>query len=227
MASQTKDSTIEPDQPSIQNNVFRAEIYNASRARENDIFNPPPAYPSNIHTIHSSSTRQDNRMCPNARTCWPGITLEAFSPFNCHGDTPKLMRRLCMSGVLAIRTGISILGIFYNAYGHGIGGFIVSIILTVIGFFFVAWCLKEIGNLTGQRKVLGHLFGRWHYDIFLLFNLVVHIALLNGVFFRMPGAAYSSLWIVMWLAMFGAAWIATWPPENDGSVVQTVLVVHR
>jgi hypothetical protein len=103
-----KDSAVEPDQPSIQNNVFRAEIFNANRPRENETANPP-AYQRNVHTIHTSS-RQDGRMCPNARACWPGVTLEAFSPFNCDGNTPMLVRRLCMSGVLAVRTGISLLG---------------------------------------------------------------------------------------------------------------------
>jgi uncharacterized membrane protein len=110
-------------------------------------------------------------------------------------------------------------GIFYDAYGSATGGFIINIILTVIGFFFVAWCLKEIGNMTGQRRVLGHLVGRWHYDIFLLANLVIHAGLLIGVVLKMPGAAYSSLWIVMWILMFGAAWIATWPPEMNESMV--------
>lgn len=110
-------------------------------------------------------------------------------------------------------------GIIFNAYGSGLGGFIINIILTVLGFFFVAWCLKEVGNMSGQRRVLGRLVGRWHYDIFLLANLIIHLGLLIGVVLRIPGAAYSSLWIVMLLLLFGAAWVATWPPETDDSLV--------
>jgi hypothetical protein len=219
----TTNKTIEPDEPSIQNNVFRAEVYNARRAREGYNANPPPSYGPNVHTLNSSpnnnTSRQDHRLCPNARACWPGITFAAFSPFNCGDDKPKLMRRLCMSGVLAIRTAISILGFFYSSWGPSLGSFIISIILTVIGFFFVAWCLKEIGNMSGYRRVLGINLSRWHYDVFLLVNLVVHACILVGVVLRMPGAASGTVWIVMWLLMFGAAWIATWPPESDGSMV--------
>jgi hypothetical protein len=213
----TKDIPHTDRDSSYNPNVFRAEVDNARREREQGYnANPPPGYPSNVHTIHSSSTtRQQNRLCPNAQACWPGVTFEAFSPFNCEGNTPKLMRRLCMSGVLAIRTGSSILSLILYSYRRHIAGFVISIILAVLGFFFVAWCLKEIGNMSGQRRVFGKLVGRWHYDIFLLVNLVVHVGILVFVVLKIPIAASDTLWILMWLAMFAAAWVATWPAEND------------
>jgi hypothetical protein len=124
-----------------------------------------------------------------------------------------------MSGVLAIRTATSVLNLVLRPYGRSLASFIISIILAVLGFFFVAWCLKEIGNMSGYRRVLGKLVGRWHYDVFLLVNLVVHVGIIFGVVFKMPFAASETLWIFMWLAMFAAAWVATWQPESENVLV--------
>jgi uncharacterized membrane protein len=124
-----------------------------------------------------------------------------------------------MSGVLAIRTGSSILGLVLRSYRHDLASFIIDIILAIIGFFFVTWCLKEIGNMSGHRRVFGKIVSRWHYDIFLLANLVVHVGILIGVVLMMPFAASQTLWISMWLAMYGAAWVATWPPVSDDAMV--------
>jgi hypothetical protein len=209
------------NEPSIQNNIFRAEIYQARREREGFYTNSPPAYPSNVHTIHDSSNNRHNRqlrrLCPAAVGCWPGLALDAFNPFNCQGNGQELARRLCMIGVLAIRTAISILWFFVRLIRADIANLIVNTIIGVLGFFFVAWCLKEIGKMSGYRRVLGKLVGRWHYDVFLLANLVIHVGILLAVVFKTPGAATGTLWLAMWLAMFVAAWIATWSPEVSES----------
>jgi hypothetical protein len=65
------------------------------------------------------------------------------------------MRRLCMWVTLLIRTMESILGLVYNLYSGSIGGFIIGILLAVLGFFLIAYCLSGIANAVGYRRVLG------------------------------------------------------------------------
>jgi hypothetical protein len=75
-----------------------------------------------------------------------------------------------------------------------------------------------IGNMKGERRVFGKTIGRWHFDVFLAVMFVAHVGLLVGVLLGMPGAGSAVLWIGLWLLMFGAAWIATWPAD-DGFMV--------
>jgi hypothetical protein len=127
-----------------------------------------------------------------------------------------------MIGILAIRTTASMMWFFIGLFQFDIANLIINTIFAVLGFFFVAWCLKEIGNASGYRRVLGKLVGRWHYDVFLLANLVIHIGILLAIVFKIPGFATGTFWLAMWLAMYAAAWVATWPPEicdNDGMLV--------
>ena len=71
--------------------------------------------------------------------------------------------------------------------------------------------------MSGKRKLFGKLVGRWHFDVFLVTMFVIHVLLLIGILLRMPGAGSAVIWIALWLLMFGAAWVATWPAE-DGSM---------
>lgn len=47
---------------------------------------------------------------------------------------------------------------------------------------------------------------------------VCNVGLLAGVLFRMPDSGSQSMWVVLWLLMYGAAWVATGPAE-DGFMV--------
>lgn len=71
-----------------------------------------------------------------------------------------------------------------------------------------------IGNMGGERKVLKRTIRRWHFDVFLAFMFVCHAGRLVGVLLRMPGAGNQSVWIVLWLLMYGVAWVATWSAED-------------
>lgn len=66
-----------------------------------------------------------------------------------------------------------------------------------------------IGNMRGECRMFKRPIGRWHFDVFLAFMFVFHVGLLVGVLLRMPGASSTSMWIVLWLFMYGAAWVAT------------------
>lgn len=93
-----------------------------------------------------------NRNCPNMRTCW-AFSWEAYSLNT--SDKAQLCRRICMWVILLVRTAMSVLGIVRDAlWGHFVSVVIFSI-LAVLGFFFIAWCLAQIGQVRGRRRVLG------------------------------------------------------------------------
>ncbi|KAI1079735.1 hypothetical protein F5B20DRAFT_542232 [Whalleya microplaca] len=94
------------------------------------------------------------RNCPGCRTCWH-FSWESYSLNT--GDMEVLARRLCMIITLGIRTALSILGVFFRAYSGSVGGMVIGSIIAVIGFLFVAWCLAQIGEAQGKRKVFGTL----------------------------------------------------------------------
>ncbi|KAK8123937.1 hypothetical protein PG999_003855 [Apiospora kogelbergensis] len=134
-----------------------------------------------------------DRNCPNMRTCW------AFS-WSAYGlatsDKAQLCRRLCMWAILLVRTAMSVWGIVRDALGGRIVSVIIFSILGVLGFFFIAWCLAQIGEARGRRKVLGVMVGRWHFDIFLAVFAVIHVGLLVGAAFSQFGLGIS--WLIMW-----------------------------
>jgi len=93
-----------------------------------------------------------DRNCPNARGCW-SFSLSSYSLKT--SDKVILARRICMLAILGVRTALSILSIIWEAWGRRIVSFVLGSILAVLGFFFIAWCLVQIGDAKGYRKVLG------------------------------------------------------------------------
>jgi uncharacterized membrane protein (UPF0136 family) len=56
---------------------------------------------------------------------------------------------------LIARTALSVLSIIRGFVGGLVVWSIVNIILGVLVFFFIAWCLAVIGEAKGRRKALG------------------------------------------------------------------------
>ncbi|GJC83305.1 hypothetical protein ColLi_06143 [Colletotrichum liriopes] len=156
-----------------------------------------------------------DRMCPNMRGCW-SFSWEAYSLKT--SDKAVLFRRICMYVILGTRTAMSVIGVVRDIVHAQVASFILGIILGVIGFFFIAWCLAVIGQAEGRRKVLGIMVGRWHFDIFLLVTAFIHAALLVGSFFGLGSAGGYATWLIMWLLIFLVAWIGTWPAEQESHV---------
>ncbi|KAJ4295010.1 hypothetical protein N0V90_007018 [Kalmusia sp. IMI 367209] len=156
-----------------------------------------------------------DRNCPGMRNCW-SFSLHSFSLRT--SDKVVLARRICMLTVLGLRTAISIFDIVWSAVRAQIVGLIIAIILSIIGFFFIAWCLAKIGEAQGYRKVLGLRVGRWHFDAFLFVMAIIHVGIFIGAFFGLNGGGLGGAWLAMWLLIFGAAWIATWEPEQQSNV---------
>ncbi|KAH7126580.1 hypothetical protein B0J11DRAFT_281027 [Dendryphion nanum] len=148
------------------------------------------------------------RNCPGMRSCW-SISFHSYSLKT--SDKIVLARRICMIAILVIRTAVSVLTIIGHAWGGRLLSLIMGTIFAVIGFFFIAWCLAVIGDAKGTRKVFGFNVERLHFDIFLALFAVIHIGVFISAFFDNGGSLVS--WLVMWLIIFGVAWIATWAPE--------------
>lgn len=125
---------------------------------------------------HTSTFPQDlpprkatwkDRNCPGMRGCW-SFSLSSFSLAT--SDKTVLARRICMIVILGLRTAINIWDVVWSGIKLQIGWLIFGIILGVLGFFFIAWCLARIGEATGHWKVLGarvvSLGSSLHYLIF-------------------------------------------------------------
>ncbi|CAI6336196.1 unnamed protein product [Periconia digitata] len=164
----------------------------------------------------SSSQTFQQRTCPNMRSCW-NFSYHSFSLRT--SDRRTLYRRISMIVILLTRLALSIISIFFHLWGGELISVIVGSILTVLGFLFVAWCLTVIGEAQGGRKVMGLMIRRGALDIFLWIVAEVHVALLIiGAFFGF-GNWMSITWTVMWLVIFGAAWVCTWTPDEAESQV--------
>ncbi|KAK6844770.1 hypothetical protein PG990_003133 [Apiospora arundinis] len=190
--------------------------------------------PGNVRTIHDYPTSGSanaaslpprpagqgvswgQRNCPNARFCWPfdwsSWTLDTG------GDAPALLRRICMWITLATRTALAVFSLIFLFVGFHISSFVINIILDVLGFFFIAWCLARIGDAVGERRVMGTLVGRWHFDVFLIGSAAVHIIMIATVFVYQSRVGFLTSWYGMWILIFAVAWIAGWAPEGTSYV---------
>ncbi|KAF2870629.1 hypothetical protein BDV95DRAFT_495891 [Massariosphaeria phaeospora] len=174
----------------------------------------PSSFPSDLPPRSQPGRSFKDRHCPGMRGCW-SINLASYSLRT--SDKAVLSRRACMYTILGLRTVVSIWRCVVDALEFRWGSFAIDIILTIIGFFFIAWCLAQIGDAVGWRRVLGVRVGRWHFDAFLFALALVHVGMFVGAFF-FGGFALGLWWVVMWLIIFGGAWVATWAPEPESQV---------
>ncbi|KAH6651933.1 hypothetical protein BKA67DRAFT_342131 [Truncatella angustata] len=192
-----------------------------------DIEDPPPQrqahfnaatpsanFPQQLPPRPEPSRRQG--LCPDARFCWP-FSWDSWT-LNTNGDTPLLLRRLCMWITLGVRVFNYVLAFIFQLFGFHIASMIVGIILGVLSFFFIAYCLSGIGNVQGSRRVLGISANRWHYDVFLLGSALIHIMLIPILFKYRSQVAYDVTWYGMWILIFGTWWTTTWVPEQTSYV---------
>ena len=178
--------------------------------------------------------RVRSRYCPGMRSCW-AFSFTSYNPFNRPTSTDTL-RRICMILTLASRTLLDVLGLWNNIVGLRVLGIVISLILGLIGFFFMAFCLATIGDAEGETVVMRRnvvsipsnllpssdanfadvvfLQGRWHLDAFLLFCALFHVSLLISHFFGLwagfLGFGFGTAWVIMWILIVVMAWISTW-----------------
>jgi hypothetical protein len=154
------------------------------------------------------------RHCPNMRSCYPVKAMfESFSLVHTPGWT-TLARRIGMYVILILRT---ISSLFWLLRGVPVVSFIIGIILTVLSFFFVAYCL----HLIDRRCVQGgsvRCFGLWsspHFNMFVAIIALIHFGIFFGFLVGLPWVVSSVLWLVMWLLIFAVGWVASWAPEPE------------
>lgn len=121
-------------------------------AIEPDVPSRSFAFPRELPPRPTTDTRSfKDRNCPNMHTCWH-FNLRSYDPRNTR-DKQTLFRRLAMIFVLFIRTAMSVLALVSVILAMDIAAIVIYTILAVIGFWFVAWCLAEIGDAQGERRV--------------------------------------------------------------------------
>ncbi|KAK2053600.1 hypothetical protein LY76DRAFT_649727 [Colletotrichum caudatum] len=156
-----------------------------------------------------------DRMLLNIRGCW-SFSLKVYSIKTT--DRVVVFRRVCMYVTLGARTAISIVGVVGDIAHDRVPGAVLGIVLGVIGFLSVAWCLAVIGQAEGRRKVFGVTVERLHFDLFLFAAAFIHAALLVGSFVGLGTSGGQVAWLVMWLLIFLVACIGTWTAEQESYI---------
>lgn len=59
--------------------------------------------------------------------------------------------------ILGLRVAMSALSIWSAVISESIAGIVIYSVLAVLGTWFIAWCLVQIGDATGERRVFGKL----------------------------------------------------------------------
>ena len=168
-------------------------------------------------------TSQRHHSCPSARTCWPGLTIASFSPFNAP-SREVLYRRLCMCTILALDTFNSILSIVASAFHFSN---IPRIIIAVLHFLGTAWLLHCIGRMYGERIVFGKAFVRRDFDIFLGVLVIVELVLIGWFFGGLGSVSVNAWWgldLFEFLGLLAVGWVASWGPLEGGQTGTTMMV---
>ena len=117
-----------------------------------------------IHTLHSISNPQPqppsqqslkDRYCPGIRNPFH-LRPNDFNPLNRSSEDRN--RRICMLVVLGSQATLDIFSLFRMASSEfTVLGFLVKVLASLIGFFFLAGFLAIIGNVEGERMVMGKI----------------------------------------------------------------------
>lgn len=115
-----------------------------------------------IHTLNSISNPQPqpqsqqsvkHRYCPGIRNPFH-LRVNDFNPLN--RSSADRNRRICMLIVLGSVVACDLHGLFLMlSSDFAVLGLLVSALASVIGFFFIAGFLAVIGNVEGERMVVG------------------------------------------------------------------------
>lgn len=160
-----------------------------------------------IITVHDD---RDSLPSKARMSCFPFSTLQWSSYALSSSAFPAiLLRRVAMILILGIRTlnSIAIIVLYFISFSPL--SLILSVVLAVLGFFFIAACLALIGDMEGTREVCGATWTRAHFDAFLVVVVLLHVGILVGPLW-FGAHVGGSLWVLMWLAIWGVAWVASW-----------------
>lgn len=68
-----------------------------------------------------------------------------------NGTWQTIIRRFCMWAIIILRTVLGVLAIAFNALGSKIVSMVLGVILGIMSFVFVFWCLTMIDRAHGRR----------------------------------------------------------------------------
>jgi hypothetical protein len=153
-----------------------------------------------------------SRQCPNLRTCWPGLS-RSFNAFDTN-SRPEMLRRIAFILILGLRFLHTLFFAYYMLFATFFSALPVTMLNTLF-FFFVAWNLHLIIEMSGERMVFGRRFGRSSFDLFLAAMLVAHLWVVPADIWLGIGG-WSIVWTSFDLMILGVAWVATWDPEDGG-----------
>ncbi|KAK3939218.1 hypothetical protein QBC46DRAFT_355240 [Diplogelasinospora grovesii] len=173
--------------------------------------NPPSQFTPAPDRAPNPSRKSGRRR--RLRTCCSS-TLSAYDLLRAlhPPSTRQICRRLCMWIIMLLRTFMSVLNITSNAFGQRVVSLVLGILLAIISFIYVGWCLAVIGEAQGSRRVCGVNIGRTHLDVMLVIFAISHIALFIGAFTPGLGAlAFVTIWVILWLLVVLVAWFVARP----------------
>ena len=102
------------------------------------------------HVTARESIRR--RYCPGMTPIWSFRTA-SYNPFGRPSNEDRI-RRVAMILTLACRTLLDVINLYRHVMSLQILGIVIALILSLIGFFFIAWCLATIGDAEGERTVM-------------------------------------------------------------------------
>ena len=105
----------------------------------------PSQVPSQVRSVK-------DRYCPGMRSCWD-LDLRPFDPRG--RDTEDYRRRICMCIVLGSIVFFDFVSLTSALFKVHIAGFIIGLLIDIIGLFFIMGCLIRIGDAEGERTVVG------------------------------------------------------------------------
>ncbi|KAF6809151.1 hypothetical protein CPLU01_15557 [Colletotrichum plurivorum] len=149
----------------------------------------------------------------NRRDVWWSFPWRAFNLFD-PPDRIALLRRLSAYLIMGMRSLVSFLQAAFALFTFSAIGFLFSVAISLLGFFFAASGLGIIVDAKGRRVVFGLALDRRHLDVFLFVVIIIH-ALVFFLFFDLYELWARILWVVMCLLIDAVAWVCTWPADGE------------
>ncbi|KAK2610190.1 hypothetical protein N8I77_003642 [Diaporthe amygdali] len=141
---------------------------------------------------------------------------EYLSSWSFNGTWLTVARRFCMWAIIILRTVTNILAMAHNTLGSKIVSMICGVIIGIISFAFVFWCLTIIDRARGNRACwfCGLVVGRTHLDVFVIVNAILHLSLLAS-FWQLvlhTAVGFNIIWFALWVLIAFYGFLCTRAP---------------
>ncbi|KAI7775824.1 hypothetical protein LA080_006192 [Diaporthe eres] len=135
-----------------------------------------------------------------------------------NGTWQTIVRRFCMWAIIILRTVMNILSISFHTLGSKIVSMVCGVLIGILSFIFVFWCLTMIDRAHGRRACwfCGFLVGRTHLDIFTGIITLLHVGLLASFWpiIVHSAAGFNIIWFSLWILIGVYGFLCTKPPVS-------------